>query len=167
MCAVCQSLFCYKFSLWEGKRAMCAMLRDSHFVKKSIQAVQTWSNSNSMHVDVRHKTEQRFIAFLISYASCTCARYVNRYFVTNFHCGRENVPNQYKCHVRKVWQQLTRWFLCVPLCGHLVTGHCKKKISVLKLYLKVLNDYTPGIQFQLCHLKAWNFTVWWLGHRPL
>ena len=31
-----------------------------------------------MHVDVRHKTEQRFIAFLISYASCTCVRYVNQ-----------------------------------------------------------------------------------------
>ncbi len=69
-----------------------AMLRYSHFVKKSIQAIQTWSNTNSMHVDVRHKTEQRFIAFLISYASCTCARYVNWYFVTNFHCGMENVP---------------------------------------------------------------------------
>ena len=40
-----------------------AMLRYSHFVKKSIQAVQTWSNSNSMHVDVLHETEQRFIAF--------------------------------------------------------------------------------------------------------
>ena len=70
----------------------CSMLRDSHFVKKSIQAAQTWSNSNSMHVDVCHKTEQRFIAFLMSYASCTCVRYFNRYFVTNFHCGRENVP---------------------------------------------------------------------------
>jgi hypothetical protein len=69
-----------------------AMLRCSHFVKKSIQGVQTWSNSNSMHINVRHKTEQRFIAFLISYASCTCVRYVNRYFVTNFQCGRENVP---------------------------------------------------------------------------
>ena len=62
----------YKFSLWEEERAMCAMLRYSHFVKKSMQAVQTWSNSNSMHVDVLHETEQRFIAFLISYASCTC-----------------------------------------------------------------------------------------------
>ena len=72
MCVVCQSVFCYKFSLWEGKRAMCAMLCYSHFVKKSIQAVQTWSNSNSMHINVRHKTEQRFIAFLMSYASCTC-----------------------------------------------------------------------------------------------
>ena len=152
MCAVFQSVFCYKFSLWEGKRAMCAMLRDSHFVKKSIQGVQTWSNSNSMHVHVHHKTEQRFIAFLISYASCTCVcgmsisasamcamlryfhfvkksiqgaqtwsnsnsmhvdvchkteqrfiaflrsyasctcvRYFNRYFVTNFHCGMETV----------------------------------------------------------------------------
>ena len=39
-----------------------------------------------MHVDVRHKTEQRFIAFLISYASCTCVRCVN----------------QCKCHVRDV-----------------------------------------------------------------
>ena len=126
------------------------MLRYSHFVKKSMQAVQTWSNSNSMHVDVLHKTEQRFIAFLISYASCTCvcdmsplqARccatpissrnrfkpykldriatacmlmccirqnsvsllflisyasctrvwHINRYFVTNFHFGRKNVP---------------------------------------------------------------------------
>ncbi len=68
------------------------MLRDSHFVNKLIQGVQTWSHSNNMHVDVCHKTEQRFIAFLISYASCTCVRYVNRYFVTNFHCGRENVP---------------------------------------------------------------------------
>ena len=72
MCAVCQSVFCYKFSLWEGKRAMCAMLCYSHFVKKSIQAVQTWSNSNSMHIDVRHNTEQRFVTFLIRYASCTC-----------------------------------------------------------------------------------------------
>ena len=52
----------YKFSLWEEERAMWAMLRYSHFVKKSMQAVQTWSNSNSMHVDVLHKTEQRFIA---------------------------------------------------------------------------------------------------------
>ena len=77
--------------------AMCAMLRYFHFVKKSIQAAQTWQNTNSMHVDVRHKTEQRFIAFLISYASCTCVRYVNRYFVTNFHCGRENVPCAWCC----------------------------------------------------------------------
>ena len=51
-----------------------------------IQAVQTWSNSNSIHVDVRHKTEQRFMTFLISGASCTCVRYVN----------------QYTCHVRDV-----------------------------------------------------------------
>ena len=68
------------------------MLRYSHFVKKSMQAVQTWSNSNSMHVDVLHKTEQRFIAFLISYASCTRVWHINRYFVTNFHFGRKNVP---------------------------------------------------------------------------
>jgi hypothetical protein len=70
-CAVCQTVFCYKFSLWDGKCAMCAMLCDSHFVKKSIQGVQTWSNSNSMHVYERHKTEQRFVTFLMSYASCT------------------------------------------------------------------------------------------------
>jgi hypothetical protein len=86
MCVICQSVFCYKFSLWDGKRAMCAMLRCSHFVEKSIQGVQTWSNSNNMHVVVRHKTEQRFIAFLISYASCTFVWYVN----------------QCKCHVRDV-----------------------------------------------------------------
>ena len=72
MCAVCQTVFCYKFSLWDAKRAMCAMLCYSHFVKKSIQGVQTSSNSNSVHINVRHKTDQRFIAFLMSYASCTC-----------------------------------------------------------------------------------------------
>ena len=92
MCAVCQTVFCYKFSLWDAKRAMCAMLCYSHFVKKSIQGVQTSSNSNSVHINVRHKTDQRFIAFLVSYASCTCVRYVKRYFVTNFHCGMQNVP---------------------------------------------------------------------------
>ena len=30
--------------------------------------------------------------YVIGYTSCTCVWYVNRYFVTNFHCGRENVP---------------------------------------------------------------------------
>jgi hypothetical protein len=166
-----------------------AMLRDSHFVKTSIQAVQTWSNSNSMHINVRHKTEQRFIAFLMSYASCTCVWYVNRYFVTNFHCGRENVPNQYKRHVWNVWQQLTRHDLCVYhcvvtwsqatvkknsvscyfasrfwmttppvlnfscvtwkreiwLCGDLVTGHCKKNLTVSYSFTSMLWMTTPPV----------------------
>ena len=74
-----------------------AMLRYYHFVKKSMQAVQTWSNSNSMHVDVRHKTEQRFIAFLISYASCTCVCDISIGILLQIFTGGGKT-----CHVRDV-----------------------------------------------------------------
>ena len=80
-----------------------------------------WSNSNSMHVDVLHKTEQRFIAFLISYASCTCVCDMSP---LQARCCATPISSRNRCKPYKLDRIATA---CMLMC-------CIRQNSVLLLF---------------------------------